>query len=78
MLMAITNLASLYTLYAHSRTRYTAHMTTDAPALKRAPAERQAVKVKEAGQDSELCRVICTLLTVDGRMEKYSTCNVYL
>uniref|UniRef100_A0A8C7KEM8 G-protein coupled receptors family 1 profile domain-containing protein n=1 Tax=Oncorhynchus kisutch TaxID=8019 RepID=A0A8C7KEM8_ONCKI len=45
MLMAINNLASLYTLYAHSRTRYPTHMTTDAPALKRVPSERRAAKV---------------------------------
>uniref|UniRef100_A0A8C7RA15 G-protein coupled receptors family 1 profile domain-containing protein n=1 Tax=Oncorhynchus mykiss TaxID=8022 RepID=A0A8C7RA15_ONCMY len=45
MLMAINNLSSLYTLYAHSRTRYPTHMTTDAPALKRVPSERRAAKV---------------------------------
>uniref|UniRef100_A0AAZ3R6V3 G-protein coupled receptors family 1 profile domain-containing protein n=1 Tax=Oncorhynchus tshawytscha TaxID=74940 RepID=A0AAZ3R6V3_ONCTS len=45
MLMAINNLASLYTLYAHSRTRYPTHMTMDAPALKRVPSKRRAAKV---------------------------------
>uniref|UniRef100_A0A8C6SB96 Olfactory receptor class A related 3 n=1 Tax=Neogobius melanostomus TaxID=47308 RepID=A0A8C6SB96_9GOBI len=40
-LMALTNLASLYTLYAHSRMRSSAQ---DAP-IKRVPAERRAAKV---------------------------------
>ncbi|XP_077948171.1 olfactory receptor class A-like protein 4 isoform X2 [Gasterosteus aculeatus] len=39
-LMAITNLGSLYTLYTHSRVR-----STDAPVIKRVPAERRAAKV---------------------------------
>ncbi|XP_041749097.1 olfactory receptor class A-like protein 4 [Coregonus clupeaformis] len=44
-LMAITNLGSLYTLYTHGRTRNPAHMTQDAPVIKRVPAERRAAKV---------------------------------
>lgn len=40
-LMAITNLGSLYTLYTHSRVR-----STDAPVIKRVPAERRAAKVR--------------------------------
>ncbi|XP_052329449.1 olfactory receptor class A-like protein 4 [Oncorhynchus keta] len=44
-LMAITNLGSLYTLYTHGRTRNPAHMTQDAPVIKRIPAERRAAKV---------------------------------
>ncbi|XP_053171490.1 olfactory receptor class A-like protein 4 [Scomber japonicus] len=41
-LMAFTNLGSLYTLYTHGRTRSSAH---DAPVIKRVPAERRAAKV---------------------------------
>uniref|UniRef100_A0A8C7GMP5 G-protein coupled receptors family 1 profile domain-containing protein n=1 Tax=Oncorhynchus kisutch TaxID=8019 RepID=A0A8C7GMP5_ONCKI len=44
-LMAITNLGSLYTLYTHGRTHNPAHMTQDAPVIKRIPAERRAAKV---------------------------------
>uniref|UniRef100_A0A4W5RSJ0 G-protein coupled receptors family 1 profile domain-containing protein n=1 Tax=Hucho hucho TaxID=62062 RepID=A0A4W5RSJ0_9TELE len=44
-LMTITNLGSLYTLYTHGRTRNPAHMTQDAPVIKRIPAERRAAKV---------------------------------
>ncbi|KAM8914550.1 olfactory receptor class A-like protein 4 [Spinachia spinachia] len=39
-LMAITNLGSLYTLYTHSKLR-----STEAPVKKRVPAERRAAKV---------------------------------
>ncbi|KAJ0068719.1 hypothetical protein NL108_010795 [Boleophthalmus pectinirostris] len=41
-LMALTNLASLYTLYTHGRMRSSVH---DAPMIKRVPAERRAAKV---------------------------------
>uniref|UniRef100_A0A3B4YNR5 Vomeronasal type-1 receptor n=1 Tax=Seriola lalandi dorsalis TaxID=1841481 RepID=A0A3B4YNR5_SERLL len=41
-LMAFTNLGSLYTLYTHGRTRSTVQ---DAPVIKRVPAERRAAKV---------------------------------
>ncbi|XP_059186336.1 olfactory receptor class A-like protein 4 [Centropristis striata] len=41
-LMAITNLGSLYTLYTHGRRRSSAQ---DAPVIKRVPAERRAAKV---------------------------------
>ncbi|KAJ0023188.1 hypothetical protein NQD34_003087 [Periophthalmus magnuspinnatus] len=41
-LMALTNLASLYTLYTHGRMRSSAQ---DAPMIKRVPAERRAAKV---------------------------------
>ncbi|KAM3877780.1 olfactory receptor class A-like protein 4 [Diretmus argenteus] len=41
-LMAITNLGSLYTLYTHGRMRSSAQ---DAPVIKRVPAERRAAKV---------------------------------
>ncbi|XP_054472484.1 olfactory receptor class A-like protein 4 [Anoplopoma fimbria] len=41
-LMAFTNLGSLYTLYTHSRVRRSAK---DAPVIKRVPAERRAAKV---------------------------------
>uniref|UniRef100_UPI003AAAF3F2 olfactory receptor class A-like protein 4 n=1 Tax=Centroberyx gerrardi TaxID=166262 RepID=UPI003AAAF3F2 len=41
-LMAFTNLGSLYTLYAHSRMRSSVQ---DAPVIKRVPAERRAAKV---------------------------------
>ncbi|KAI1890780.1 hypothetical protein AGOR_G00157140 [Albula goreensis] len=44
-LMSITNLGSLYTLYAHGRMRTTAHMTQNAPVIRRVPAERRAAKV---------------------------------
>ncbi|XP_021466816.2 olfactory receptor class A-like protein 4 [Oncorhynchus mykiss] len=44
-LMAITNLGSLYTLYTHGRTHNPAHMTQDVPVIKRIPAERRAAKV---------------------------------
>ncbi|XP_041748840.1 olfactory receptor class A-like protein 4, partial [Coregonus clupeaformis] len=44
-LMAITNLGSLYTLYTHGRTHNPAHMTQDAPVIKRIPAEIRAAKV---------------------------------
>uniref|UniRef100_A0A673C1P5 Vomeronasal type-1 receptor n=1 Tax=Sphaeramia orbicularis TaxID=375764 RepID=A0A673C1P5_9TELE len=41
-LMAFTNLGSLYTLYTHGRRRSSAQ---DAPVIKRVPAERRAAKV---------------------------------
>ncbi|XP_033939885.2 olfactory receptor class A-like protein 4 [Pseudochaenichthys georgianus] len=41
-LMAFTNLGSLYTLYTHSRMRSS---VPDAPVIKRVPAERRAAKV---------------------------------
>ncbi|XP_071349427.1 olfactory receptor class A-like protein 4 [Trachinotus anak] len=41
-LMAFTNLGSLYTLYTHGRARSSVQ---DAPVLKRVPAERRAAKV---------------------------------
>ncbi|KAK1901275.1 Olfactory receptor class A-like protein 4 [Dissostichus eleginoides] len=41
-LMAFTNLGSLYTLYTHSRRRSS---VPDAPVIKRVPAERRAAKV---------------------------------
>ncbi|KAM4613766.1 olfactory receptor class A-like protein 4 [Polymixia lowei] len=41
-LMAITNLGSLYTLYAHGKVR---SLVEDAPVIKRVPAERRAAKV---------------------------------
>ncbi|XP_056129466.1 olfactory receptor class A-like protein 4 [Lampris incognitus] len=41
-LMTITNLGSLYTLYAHSKLR---SLLQDAPVIKRVPAERRAAKV---------------------------------
>ncbi|XP_029948272.1 olfactory receptor class A-like protein 4 [Salarias fasciatus] len=41
-LMAITNLSSLYTLYTHGRVRSSVQ---DAPVIKRVPAERRAAKV---------------------------------
>lgn len=41
-LMAFTNLGSLYTLYSHGRMRSSAQ---DAPIIKRVPAERRAAKV---------------------------------
>ncbi|KAM9859364.1 olfactory receptor class A-like protein 4 [Aulostomus maculatus] len=41
-LMAFTNLGSLYTLYTHGRMRSSAQ---DAPVIKRVPAERRAAKV---------------------------------
>uniref|UniRef100_A0A8C2Z8L1 Vomeronasal type-1 receptor n=1 Tax=Cyclopterus lumpus TaxID=8103 RepID=A0A8C2Z8L1_CYCLU len=41
-LMAFTNLGSLYTLYTHSRVQSSAQ---DAPVMKRVPAERRAAKV---------------------------------
>ncbi|KAJ8260229.1 hypothetical protein GJAV_G00178570 [Gymnothorax javanicus] len=44
-LMSITNLGSLYTLYAHSRTRNADHMKQSAPVIRRVPAERRAAKV---------------------------------
>jgi len=43
-LMAFTNLGSLYTLYTHSRVRSSAQ---DAPVMKRVPAERRAAKVRK-------------------------------
>lgn len=46
-LMAITNLGSLYTLYAHGRVRA---LVKDAPVVKRVPAERRAAKVRGRGQ----------------------------
>lgn len=41
-LMSLTNLASLYTLYTHGKTR---RSVQDAPIIKRVPAERRAAKV---------------------------------
>lgn len=41
-LMAFTNLGSLYTLYSHGRIRSSSQ---DAPIIKRVPAERRAAKV---------------------------------
>lgn len=49
-LMAFTNLGSLYTLYSHGRMRSTSH---DAPIIKRVPVERRAAKVGQGpGQPS--------------------------
>lgn len=42
-LMALTNLGSLYTLYTHNGMRSSVQ---DAPVIKRVPAERRAAKVK--------------------------------
>lgn len=72
-LMAITNLGSLYTLYTHGRTHNPAHMTQDAPVIKRIPAERRAAKVRETGmiQNDGLLCVACRLVIVDGK--KYNT-----
>lgn len=42
-LMAFTNLGSLYTLYTHGRMRSSVQ---DAPVIKRVPAERRAAKVR--------------------------------
>ncbi|KAG5835588.1 hypothetical protein ANANG_G00245590 [Anguilla anguilla] len=44
-LMSITNLGSLYTLYAHGRKRAATHVTQNAPVIRRVPAERRAAKV---------------------------------
>ncbi|XP_064159896.1 olfactory receptor class A-like protein 4 [Anguilla rostrata] len=44
-LMSITNLGSLYTLYAHGRKRGATHVTQNAPVIRRVPAERRAAKV---------------------------------
>lgn len=58
-LMAITNLTSLYTLYTHGR-----NPQKDAPVLKRVPAEKRAAKVRKKGAlevdegVSELCKLI--------------------
>lgn len=43
-LMAFTNLGSLYTLYSHGRMR-SSSSGQDAPIIKRVPAERRAAKV---------------------------------
>lgn len=43
-LMAFTNLGSLYTLYTHGRTKTAVQ---DAPVIKRVPAERRAAKVRK-------------------------------
>lgn len=43
-LMALTNLASLYMLYTHGRMRSSVQ---DAPVIKRVPAERRAAKVRK-------------------------------
>lgn len=42
LLMTLTNLASLYTLYTHGRMRGSMQ---DTPVIKRVPAERRAAKV---------------------------------
>ncbi|XP_046882174.1 olfactory receptor class A-like protein 4 [Hypomesus transpacificus] len=44
-LMAITNLGSLYTLYSHVRTRKSSNQAQIAPIIKRVPAEKRAAKV---------------------------------
>ncbi|XP_061075124.1 olfactory receptor class A-like protein 4 [Conger conger] len=44
-LMTITNLGSLYTLYAHGRSRTISHVAQNAPVIRRVPAERRAAKV---------------------------------
>ncbi|XP_062313033.1 olfactory receptor class A-like protein 4 [Osmerus eperlanus] len=44
-LMAITNLGSLYTLYSHVRTRKSSTQAQIAPIIKRVPAEKRAAKV---------------------------------
>lgn len=44
-LMAITNLGSLYTLYSHSRSNKSFTQTQNGPMIKRVPAERRAAKV---------------------------------
>lgn len=44
-LMAFTNLGSLYTLYNHSRVR--SSTVQDAPVIKRVPAEKRAAKVRK-------------------------------
>lgn len=51
-LMALTNLASLYTLYTHVRVRHSVH---DTVVIKRVPAERRAAKVR-----SRRRKVICS------------------
>lgn len=51
-LMAFTNLSSLYTLYTHGRMRSS---MKDAPALKRVPAERRAAKVSKRRVTEALC-----------------------
>lgn len=44
-LMAFTNLGSLYTLYNHGRVR--SSTVQDAPVIKRVPAEKRAAKVRK-------------------------------
>ncbi|KAK2906474.1 hypothetical protein Q8A67_005459 [Cirrhinus molitorella] len=44
-LMSVTNLGSLLTLYAHGQTRRAANKSPDAPVITRIPAERRAAKV---------------------------------
>ncbi|XP_036386622.1 olfactory receptor class A-like protein 4 [Megalops cyprinoides] len=44
-IMSVTNLGSLYMLYAHGRARTTSHLTQNAPVIRRVPAERRAAKV---------------------------------
>ena len=46
LLMSVTNLGSLLTLYAHGSKRYPAHKNQDAPVMHRVPAERRAAKVR--------------------------------
>lgn len=44
-LMSITNLGSLLTLYAHRRSLVHSQKNPEAPAIRRVPAERRAAKV---------------------------------
>lgn len=44
-LMSITNLGSLVTLYAHRRSLLHSQKNPEAPAIRRVPAERRAAKV---------------------------------
>lgn len=50
-LMAFTNLGSLYTLYTHGRTRSSVQ---DGPVIKRVPAERRAAKVRRSSWSCKL------------------------
>ncbi|XP_030633411.1 cyclin-L2-like [Chanos chanos] len=45
LLMCISNMGSLLTLYSHARLRKPEHMSQDAPIIRRVPAERRAAKV---------------------------------
>ncbi|XP_036421456.1 olfactory receptor class A-like protein 4 [Colossoma macropomum] len=45
LLMSVTNLGSLLTLYAHGSKHHPAHKSQDMPVMQRVPAERRAAKV---------------------------------